>query len=274
MRISIFDYDNTLKLTASKPPLDWSSVMSSVRSRGSLWNEEPGSLLSPTGDRAAWVESVVAAAKDRAEDPFTVSVLMTARDKNAEKIVFKDLTDRGLCFDAYFYRDDVPLLDSDFCVIKDEMDQPIMKDQSPALYKLTTTWCIASWMSRGEILYPGFEPMTRMLPLGHVDEIEVFEDNQDNIDGIEMVCEKLGCLFTPRHISIVSEGWRTAGDRPLPGDYNKGAPKVRRPPKDPTYGSEPDLLDKPGVIVEPDVRKKISDYFAKMRLREMIRSLS
>jgi len=42
---------------------------------------------------------------------------------------------------------------------------------------------------------------------------------------------------------------------------------------DPTYGSEPDMLDQPGVIVEPDVRKKIADYFKKMMLRETIRSI-
>lgn len=42
---------------------------------------------------------------------------------------------------------------------------------------------------------------------------------------------------------------------------------------DPTYGQEPDLLDQPGIIVEPDVRKKIADYFKKMMLRETIRSI-
>jgi len=65
--------------------------------------------------------------------------------------------------------------------------------------------------------------------------------------------------------------WRTSGDPPLPGEFNKGAPKKRKAPYDATYGNEPDLLDRPGVIVEPDVRKKISNYFKDMKLREMIR---
>jgi len=42
---------------------------------------------------------------------------------------------------------------------------------------------------------------------------------------------------------------------------------------DSTYGQEPDLLDQPGVIVEPDVRKKIADYFKKMLLREIIQMM-
>lgn len=65
--------------------------------------------------------------------------------------------------------------------------------------------------------------------------------------------------------------WRTVGDSPLPGNFNRGAPRKKSAPHDATYGNEPDLLDKPGVIVEPDVRKKISNYFTKMKLREMIR---
>jgi len=62
--------------------------------------------------------------------------------------------------------------------------------------------------------------------------------------------------------------WRTAGDPPLP--VKRRAPSVRRrPPHDPTYGDEPDLLDRDGTIVEPDVRMKISKYFKGMHLREM-----
>lgn len=41
-------------------------------------------------------------------------------------------------------------------------------------------------------------------------------------------------------------------------------------PYDSTYGNEPDLLDKPGVIVEPVVRKKVAAYLKKMFLREII----
>ena len=63
--------------------------------------------------------------------------------------------------------------------------------------------------------------------------------------------------------------WRTVGDPALPGLNTRG-PKRRRPPRDPTYGEEPDLLDKPGVIVEPDVRRRIARYYDDMLLREVI----
>ena len=60
------------------------------------------------------------------------------------------------------------------------------------------------------------------------------------------------------------------GDPPLPGLSTRG-PRRRTPPRDPTYGREPDLLDRPGVIVEPDVRRKIAKYYDDMLLREIIR---
>jgi hypothetical protein len=44
-------------------------------------------------------------------------------------------------------------------------------------------------------------------------------------------------------------------------------------PHDPTYGNEPDMLDKRGLIVEPDVRLKIAKYFKKMKMREMIEQI-
>lgn len=49
--------------------------------------------------------------------------------------------------------------------------------------------------------------------------------------------------------------------------------KSRNIPFDSTYGQIPDMLDLPGVIVEPDVREKISAYFKKMLLREVIRKI-
>jgi hypothetical protein len=70
-------------------------------------------------------------------------------------------------------------------------------------------------------------------------------------------------------MSRIKPPWRTAGDPALPGLNTRG-PKRRRPPRDPTYGAEPDLLDKPGVIVEPDVRRKIAKYYDDMLLREII----
>lgn len=33
------------------------------------------------------------------------------------------------------------------------------------------------------------------------------------------------------------------------------------------------MLDAPGLIVEPDVRRKIAKYFKKMRMREMIEEI-
>ena len=33
------------------------------------------------------------------------------------------------------------------------------------------------------------------------------------------------------------------------------------------------MLDEPGLIVEPDVRRKIARYFKKMKLREMIEDI-
>ena len=44
-------------------------------------------------------------------------------------------------------------------------------------------------------------------------------------------------------------------------------------PHDATYGAAPDMLDKRGMIVEPDVRRKIAKYFKKMKLREMLNEL-
>jgi hypothetical protein len=66
--------------------------------------------------------------------------------------------------------------------------------------------------------------------------------------------------------------WRHAGDPALPGLSTRG-PRRSRPPRDPTYGEEPDLLDKPGVIVEPDVRRRIAKYYDDMLLREIIKEI-
>lgn len=65
--------------------------------------------------------------------------------------------------------------------------------------------------------------------------------------------------------------WRKQGDPAVPGYSGKSKSAKTRAPKDPTYGSEPDMLDKDGIIVEPDVRKKIASYFKDMGLREWVR---
>ena len=68
-------------------------------------------------------------------------------------------------------------------------------------------------------------------------------------------------------------GWRTSGDSAVPG-HRADEPHARtRAPHDPTYGAETDMLARPGLIVEPDVRRKIAKYFKKMKMREMIEEI-
>ena len=67
--------------------------------------------------------------------------------------------------------------------------------------------------------------------------------------------------------------WRTQNN-PAAGSYKLDEPRAKtKPPYNTTYGSEPDMLDAPGLIVEPDVRQKIAKYFRKMKLREMIEEI-
>lgn len=67
--------------------------------------------------------------------------------------------------------------------------------------------------------------------------------------------------------------WRRPGDPATPGHSGR-APKAKtKAPHDRTYGSQDDMLDKPGTIVEPEVREKISKYFKTMGLREWIREI-
>ena len=61
--------------------------------------------------------------------------------------------------------------------------------------------------------------------------------------------------------------WRKQGDPPAPGLGSLKGPKRGKPPHDATYGEQPDLLDKPGLIVEPEVRKVIAAYMDHMGLR-------
>jgi hypothetical protein len=67
--------------------------------------------------------------------------------------------------------------------------------------------------------------------------------------------------------------WRTQGDPATPG-FKLREPRAKtHAPHDPTYGSQSDMLDEPGLIVEPDVRRKIASYFKKLKLREMIEQI-
>ena len=279
MRISIFDYDNSLRLTNVRPPVSWVAPSTVAdRSRNSAWESQPESLSRPDGTPDVWNQSIIEAVRDRLADPFTVTILMTARDRHAAEMVRKDLDSVGICFDAYIFDEKVPKLGDDLSLHYDDTGMPVMTDAIPSEYKRAMTLSIACWMNTGEIMFPEFECHTEHLPLSGVDEIEIFEDNIDNIEAVSEVASKLGIQFTGHLIEIatparINEGWRGAGDPPLPGHFNAGAPKKKRAPKDRTYGAEPDMLDKPGVIVEPDVRKKISDYFTKMKLREIIRTI-
>lgn len=78
----------------------------------------------------------------------------------------------------------------------------------------------------------------------------------------------IGCLLV---VIGVEMSWRKAGDPATPG-HSGAAPKAKtKAPHDPSYASVDDMLDKPGTIVEPEVREKISKYFKIMKLREWVR---
>ena len=289
-RLAIFDFDGTLKDTHdnvnpnfmsdfrfsenpdevrayARRSIDWlTSIESVARSEG--------------GD--PWIEPVVAAAREAINDSETLAVLMTARNAGAKDLVVDLLlTDAGLVFDEVMFKTND---------IDPETGKYISEEP-------------ASWKARKTLDLIQSEPS--------IEHVDVYEDSEENLRAIGAVIPE-GVTYEPhlestrrnarltrkaahkvsldnlnrqrkefysqRGIDIGAltkslKEWRTAGAPPLPGNFNKGAPKKKRPPYDSTYGNEPDLLDKPGVIVEPDVRKKISNYFAKMKLREMISEL-
>lgn len=67
--------------------------------------------------------------------------------------------------------------------------------------------------------------------------------------------------------------WRSQKDPATPG-FKLREPRAKtKAPHDVTYGNEPDMLDEPGLIVEPDVRRKIAKYFKQMKMREMIEKI-
>ncbi len=67
--------------------------------------------------------------------------------------------------------------------------------------------------------------------------------------------------------------WRKQGDPAAPGHDITSKDVRKRKGHDRTYGKQDDMLDRPGVIVEPDVRKKVSDYLNTMGLREWVREI-
>lgn len=82
-----------------------------------------------------------------------------------------------------------------------------------------------------------------------------------------------GCSGTHGTGIVSRMGWRTSGDPAFPG-HRMSEPRAKtRAPHDPTYGNQSDMLDEPGLIVEPDVRRKIAKYFKQMKMREIIEEI-
>jgi hypothetical protein len=287
-RLAIFDFDGTLKDTHDNVSLSYMADKSfsenpeDIRDyarRSITWLTSIESVSRAEGGDP-WIEPVVEAAREALSDDETLAVLMTARNPGAKELIIGALqSDVGLKFDLERFKTND---------VDPETGKYISED--PATWKARTTLAL----------------LQNNPTIEHVD---VYEDSQENLNAIGAVIPE-GVSYTPhlestrraerlarksahktalgalnqrrkdfynaRGIDIRSvtqslKEWRTVGDSPLPGNFNKGAPKKKSAPHDRTYGNEPDLLDKPGVIVEPDVRKKISDYFGKMKLREFIR---
>lgn len=281
-RLAIFDFDGTLKDTHDNVSpgflanLRFSMDPAEIQrynQRSLEWLASLDSIISPTGGDP-WIEENVQAAREAYADPETYSVLMTARGPGAREAVMQVLEEKGLMFNEHIFKKEM--------VIPETGETRYLR--APEFKARETTELIGRLGDTLEL-------------------VEVFEDSEENIESIGSVIPE-GVQYVPhlemtrravrearkqahkRDAALVAKArkqfyadleshqineWRTSGDPPLPGAFNKGAPKKKKAPHDATYGSEPDLLDKPGVIVEPDVRKKISDYFTKMKLREFIR---
>lgn len=288
-RLAIFDFDGTLKDTHDNVDPNYLSGLrfsenpdeiKAYARRSIDWLSSIDSISRPEGGDP-WIEPVVDAARDAIVDNETLAVLMTARNPGAKELILGLLqSEVGLNFDIVLFK-------------TNDIDPATGKyiSEDPAAWKARKT---------AEILRS--EP--------DIIEVDVYEDSEENLNAIGAIIPD-GVTYTPHlestrrsqrlsrkaahkialndlnqkrkafyaergiDIGLLTRSlkeWRAAGDAPLPGNFNKGAPKKKKAPYDATYGREPDLLDKPGVIVEPIVRKKISDYFTKMKLREMIRS--
>jgi len=281
-RLAIFDFDGTLKDTHDNVSPDFlanlrfstdPAEIQRYNQRSLEWLASLDSIISPSGGDP-WIEENVQAAREAYADPETYSVLMTARGPGARDAVMQVLEEKGLMFNEHIFKKEM--------VIPETGETRYLR--APEFKARETT----------ELINRLGDTLTL---------VEVFEDSEENIESIGSVIPE-GVQYVPhlemtrravrearkqehkRDAALVAKArkqfyadletrqineWRTSGDPPLPGAFNKGAPKKKKAPHDATYGSEPDLLDKPGVIVEPDVRKKISDYFTKMKLREFIR---
>lgn len=291
-RIAIFDFDGTLKDTHDNVDPNYmaefrfSEDPDEIRAysgRSINWLSSPESVSRPEGGDP-WIVPVVEAAREAIEDQETIAVLMTARSLPAREIVLNALRSNvGLEFNLSLFKtsDKDPLTGKYITV-------------TPASWKTKkTAELIASHpdVTKVEVYEDSQENLNAIravIPEG-VEYVPHLETTRSAERSARKAMHKANLkilnnlrkeFYEERGIDIASitsslsaplSEWRTIGDAPLPGNFNKGAPKAKRAPYDSTYGSEPDLLDKPGVIVEPDVRKKISNYFSKMKLREFIR---
>jgi len=287
-RLAIFDFDGTLKDTHDNvnpnfmSDLRFSENPDEIRAyarRSIDWLTSIKSISRAEGGDP-WINPVVEAAREAIDDSETLAVIMTARNPGAKDLILGLLrAEVGLVFDEVLFK-------------TNDMDPETGKyiSEDPA-----------SWKARKTLDLIQSEP--------GIEHVDVYEDSEENLRAISGIipdsvtyaphlestrrsarlsrkaAHKAALdnlnrqrkeFYSQRGIDIGSltrslKEWRTVGDSPLPGNFNKGAPKKKRAPHDATYGNEPDLLDKPGVIVEPDVRKKISNYFTKMKLREFIR---
>jgi len=284
-RLAIFDFDGTLKDTHDNVPpwymddLRLSTDPEEIKrynQRSLEWLTSIESIEDPEGDDP-WIEPIVAAAKEAYADPETWSVLLTARGRGSEPVLRQVLDSKGILFNQYLFK------------------RNAIDPESGATRHLEAP----------EFKHMELTDLLSMPQMQDVEIVEVYEDSDENLqamraavpEGIEYVphletsrrearqtrkaahkkaaavrAKERKAFYDRQRAQAESlMEWRTSGMAPLPGDFNRGAPKKRKAPHDATYGSEPDMLDRPGVIVEPDVRKKISDYFTKMKLREFIR---
>lgn len=284
-RLAIFDFDGTLKDTHDNvhssflDDIRFSTVPEEIKrysQRSIEWLSSRRSVEDPEGDDP-WLEHNVEAALQAYNDSKTFSVLLTARNANAAGMIRDVLDQEGIRFNEYIF--------------KREMIDPATGE--------------SRYLDAPEFKAREVTALIERFP--NLEVVEVYEDSQENLDAIERIIPN-DIVYVPNlestRLSVrqqrkalhkkmsaargkeradfykrlqAQQGgsineWRTLGDPALPGEFNKGGPKKRAAPHDNTYGNEPDLLDKPGVIVEPDVRKKISNYFKDMKLRETIRA--
>lgn len=291
-RLAIFDFDGTLKDTHDNVDPNYLSDLrfsenpeeiKAYAGRSINWLSSPESINRPGGDDP-WIDPVVDAAREAIEDQSTLSVLMTARNLGARDLILGSLrNDVGLEFEVNLFKtsDKDPITGRNIseppAAWKARKTAEILESEPDITRVDVYEDSEENITAIREIIPPGIEFFPHLESTRRGERLSRKAAHKVNLDNLNKQRKQ---FYAERGIDIgaltrslkepLSE-WRTVGYPPLPGSFNKGAPKKRRAPHDATYGNEPDMLDKPGVIVEPDVRKKISDYFAKMKLREFIR---